>query len=220
LQWKVHVLYPEVEYILDPAITLNTPTWLTGSPPAPWTRRDATVASFNKLTHAHTLIFCDAAKTSLNLHLDHLQFLDWDVLPRRRAAMLAPRAAMTFFMIMNRMRARQIPTEAPLTVRMGNWPTGTPVLRIMMRVWMRTDKEFEFFRDIMWPHVVAPPNLIVRGQREDARAARAAEAADAAAAATMAAATSGGGRSGGSGKKKRGGKKKEKRKGRKGRKRR
>jgi hypothetical protein len=29
-----------------------------------------------------------------------------------RAAMLAPRAAMTFFMIMNRMRARQIPTEA------------------------------------------------------------------------------------------------------------
>ena len=26
--------------------------------------------------------------------------------------MLAPRAAMTFFMIMNRMRARQIPTEA------------------------------------------------------------------------------------------------------------
>ena len=54
--------------------------------------------------------FCDGAQTSLHLHLDHLQFLDWDVL--HRAAMLAPRAAMTFFMIMNRMRARQIPTEA------------------------------------------------------------------------------------------------------------
>ena len=47
--------------------------------------------------------FCDGAQTSLHLHLDHLQFLDWDVLHR---------AAMTFFMIMNRMRARQIPTEA------------------------------------------------------------------------------------------------------------
>ena len=126
------------------------------------------------------------------------------MLPRRRAAILAPRAAMTFFMIMNRMRARQIPTEAPLTVRMGDWPAGTPVLRIMMRVWMRTDKEFEYFRDNMWPHVVAPPNLIVRGQREDARAARAVEAAAAAAAAATA--TSGGGRSG----KKRGGKKKRK----------
>ena len=213
LKWKVSD--GTYGWTLDPAITLATPTWITGSPPAPWTRRDVTVTAYNEASHEHTVVFCDGPQTSLHLRLGHLHFLDWDVLPRRRAAMLAPRAAMTFFMIMNRMRARQIPTEAPLTVRMGNWPTGTPVLRIMMRVWMRTDKEFEFFRDIMWPHVVAPPNLIVRGQREDARAARAAEAADAAAAATMAAATSGGGRSGGSGKKKRGGKKKEKRKGRK-----
>ena len=60
---------------------------------------------------------------------------------------------------------------------------------------MRMDKEFELFRDNMWPHVVAPPNLIMRGQREDARVVRAAEATAAAAAAAFAAATSGGGRS-------------------------
>jgi hypothetical protein len=108
--------------------------------------------------------------------------------------MLAPRTVMTFLMIMNRMRARQIPTEAPLTVRMRDWPAGTPVLRVMMRVWMRTDKEFEFFRDIMWPHVVAPLNLAVQGGREE----------DALQAARAAAATSGGGRSGGSGTMKRG----------------
>jgi len=67
------------------------------------------------------------------------------------------------------------------------------------------EAQFEFFRDNMWPHIVAPPNLVVRGLHEDARVARAAEATAAAAAA---AATSGG-RSGGSGKK-RGGKKKRK----------
>ena len=212
LQWCV---FNGTKLVLNPTVTLDTPTWITGSPPAPWILRDATVAGFNEASHEHTVVFCDgASQTSLHLRLNHLQFLDWDVLPRRRAAMLAPRAAMTFFMIMNRMRARQIPTEAPLTVRMGHWAAGTPILRIMMRVWMRTDKEFEFFRDHMWPHVVAPPNLIARGQREDARVARAAEATAAAAAAAV---TSGGGRSGGSGK--RGGKKKKK-KGKKGRKRR
>ena len=119
--------------------------------------------------------FCDGAQTSLHLHLDHLQFLDWDVL--HRAAMLAPRAAMTFFMVMNRMRARQIPTEAPLTVRMGDWPAGTPVLRIMMRVWMRTDKEFEYFRDTLWPYVIALPSLVVRRRRNGVRVACAAAAA-------------------------------------------
>jgi hypothetical protein len=211
LQWKVD---DGTKWTVNLAVTLDTLTWLAGSPPAPWTRRDTSVTGFNEASHEHTLIFCDGAQTSLHLRLDHHQFLDWDVLPHRRTAMLAPRAAMTFFMIMNRMRARQIPTEAPLTVRMGHWAAGTPILRIMMRVWMRTDKEFEFFRDHMWPHVVAPPNLIARGQREDARVARAAEATAAAAAAAV---TSGGGRSGGSGK--RGGKKKKK-KGKKGRKRR
>ena len=67
------------------------------------------------------------------------------------------------------------------------------------------EAQSEFFRDNMWPHIVAPPNLVVRGLHEDARVARAAEATAAAAAAATAAATSGG-RSGGSGKK-RGGKK-------------
>ena len=188
LQWReCNAAGTKMEHFPNPAVTLGTPTWLTGSAPAPWIRLNATVAGFNQASHEHALVFCDG--TQLHLRLDHLQFLDWDVLPRRRAAMLAPRTVMTFLMIMNRMRARQIPTEAPLTVRMRDWPAGTPVLRVMMRVWMRTDKEFEFFRDIMWPHVVAPLNLAVQGGREE----------DALQAARAAAATSGGGRSGGSG---------------------
>ena len=31
------------------------------------------------------------------------------------------------------------------------------------------EAQFEFFRDNMWPHIVAPPNLVVRGLHEDAR---------------------------------------------------
>ena len=194
------------KHVPDDAVVLDAPRWHDGESPGEWTLRDGVVESYNERSREHKIVFCDHDRSVRHLRLSHYRFLDWNVLPRRRAAMLAPRAAMTFFMIMNRMRARQIPTEAPLTVRMRDWPAGTPVLRVMMRVWMRTDKEFEFFRDHMWPHVVAPPNLVVRRQREDARAALAAEA--------TAAAASGGGSG-----KKRGGKTKtkKKRKGKKGR---
>jgi len=78
---------------------------------------------------------------------------------------------------------------------------------------MRSTKDFPtIFRDQgpqgprgVWPCVRAPPNLVIRGRAEDARAVRAAEATAAAAAAAR---SSGGGRSG----KKRGGKKKKKKK--------
>ena len=61
----------------------------------------------------------------------------------------------------------------------------------------------------VWPCVRAPPNLVIRGRAEDARAVRAAKA-KAKAAAAAAARSSGGGRSG-----KSGGRKKKKKKGRK-----
>ena len=57
------------------------------------------------------------------------------------------------------------------------------------------DKNLSSFVTICGRTSFAPPNLIMRGQREDARVVRAAEATAAAAAAAFAAATSGGGRS-------------------------
>jgi len=63
----------------------------------------------------------------------------------------------------------------------------------------------------VWPCVRAPPNLVIRGRAEDARAVRAAEAM---AAAVAAARSSGGGRSGKRGWRKKK-KKKKKKKGRK-----
>ena len=151
---------------------------------------------------------------SFNLHacLDHLQFLDWDVLPRRRAAMLAPRTVVTALMILNRMEDGRVSKEKLL-------PSGTrgPVLRVFFAILMRSTKDFPtIFRGVqvagaltelrrgVWPCVRAPPNLVIRGRAEDARAVRAEEATAAAAR------SSGGGRSG---KKK----KKKKKKGKKGR---
>jgi len=58
--------------ILDPTVTLNTPTWITGSPPEPWLYRDATITSFNPAPHEHTLVFHDLAQTTLHLRLNHL----------------------------------------------------------------------------------------------------------------------------------------------------
>ena len=204
LQWKVS---GDTKWDLDPAVTLATPTWLTGSPPDDWILRDARVESYNEESHEHKLIFTNLARTSLHLRLDHHQFLDWDVLPRRRAAMLAPRTVVTALMILNRMEDGRVSKEKVL-------PSGTrgPVLRVFFAILMRSTKDFPtIFRDQgpqgprgVWPCVRAPPNLILRGRAEDARGVRAAEATAAAAAARRSG--GGGGRSG----KKRGGKKKKK----------
>ena len=116
----------------------------------------------------------------------------------------------TALMILNRMEDGRVSKEKLL-------PSGTrgPGLRVLFAILMRSTKDFPtIFRGVqvdgplaeirrgVWPCVRAPPNLVVRGRAEDARAVRAAKAA--------AAARSGGGRSG-----KRGKKKKKKKKGRK-----
>ena len=126
--------------------------------------------------------------------------------------MLAPRTVVTALMILNRMEEGRVSKEKLL-------PCGTrgPVLRVFFAILMRSTKDFPtIFRGVqvagalselrrgVWPCVRAPPNLVIRGRAEDARAVRAAEA-------TAAARSSGGARSG-----KRGGKKKKK-KGKKGR---
>ena len=95
--WAVSV---GTKWALGPAVTLATPTWITGSPPNDWIFHDARVESYNEESHEHKLIFNNLARTSLHLRLDHHQFLDWDVLPRRRAAMLAPRTVVTALMIL------------------------------------------------------------------------------------------------------------------------
>jgi hypothetical protein len=59
-------------------------------------------------------------------------------------------------------------------------PSGTrgPVLRVFFAIMMRSTKDFPtIFRDQgpqgprgVWPCVRAPPNLVIRGRAEDARA--------------------------------------------------
>ena len=214
MQWQVWNA-ASAKFTLDPAVTLNTPTWITGSPPEPWLYRDATITSFNAASHEHTLVFHDLAQTTLHLRLDHFQFLDWDVLPRRRAAMLAPRAAVTMMMVMNRVLLK-LQRQKLADFALGkeqqalSFPPGTPALRALVYIMQNSTKDFEtIFREHVWKSVAAPPDLVAVGRVADARRARAAEAIAAAAAAAVAA-PSGGGSSSSSKKKKRGKKKKRK----------
>ena len=170
------------KFILDPAITLDTPAWITGSPPEPWLYRDATITRFNAASHEHTLVFHDLAQTTLHLRLDHFQFLDWDVLPRRRAAMLAPRAAVTMMMVMDRVLLK-LQRQKLADFALGkeqqklSFPPGTPALRALVYMMQNSTKDFEtIFREHVWKSVAAPPDLVAVGRVADARRARAAEA--------------------------------------------
>ena len=139
LQWKV---VHGTKLVLNPVITIDTPTWLNGSPPDDWIFRDARVESYNAQSHEHKLVFCDLASTSLHLRLGHLRFLDWDVLPRRRAAILAHRTVVTTMMIMYRMRDADV-------------LPGTQFLSGLFRIIMRSTKcVLPIFREHMWPCVL------------------------------------------------------------------
>ena len=171
----------------------------TATPPSP---------RFNAASHEHTLVFHDLAQTTLHLRLDHFQFLDWDVLPRRRAAMLAPRAAVTMMMVMDRVLLK-LQRQKLADFALGkeqqtlSFPPGTPALRALVYIMQNSTKDFEtIFREHVWKSVAAPPDLVAVGRVADARRARAAEAIAAAAAAAVAA-PSGGGSSSSSKKKKR-----------------
>ena len=117
--------------------------------------------------------------------------MDWDVLPRRRAAMLAPRTMVTFLMVLNRMEDGRIAKGVAL-------PPGTPTLRVLVDILMCSTKDIPtIFRELkVWKSIMAPPDLIVRGRIEDARRVRAAEA-------TAAAAAAGEARAGGEGRRRR-----------------
>ena len=141
------------------------------------------------------------------------------MLPRRRAAMLAPRAAVPMMMVMDRVLLKlQLQKLADFALgkeqQALSFPPGTPALRVLVYMMQNSTKDFEtIFREHVWKSVAAPPDLVAVGRVADARRARAAEAtATAAAAAAAVAAPSGGGSSSSSKKKKRG--KKKKRKGR------
>ena len=142
---------------------------------------------------------------------------DWDVAAAhwKRSSvlsMLPVVEVVTALLVLNRMGEGRVSKEKLL-------PSGTlgPVLRIFFGVLIRSTKDFPtIFRGVqvagalselrrgVWPCVRAPPNLVIRGRAEDARAVCAAEATAAAAAAAR---SSGGGRSGKRGKKKKKGKK-------------
>ena len=56
LQWKVANVARGTGFTLDPAITLDTPVWLTSTPPQPWLYRDATITSFNAVSIKNKVI--------------------------------------------------------------------------------------------------------------------------------------------------------------------
>ena len=136
---------------------------------------------------------------------------------RRRAAMLAPRAAVTMMMVMDRVLLK-LQRQKLADFALGkeqqklSFPPGTPALRALVYIMQNSTKDFEtIFREHVWKSIAAPPDLVAVGRVADARAAEAI----AAAAAAAIAAQSGGGSSSSSGKKKK--KRGKKRKGKKGR---
>ena len=223
LQWSV--VTDDGALTPSDAVAVDTPTWIGDTPPEAWVRRDVMVESYNTVSHEHRVVFCDIARTVRHFRLDHYKFVDWRVLPRRRAAMRAPRTAVALLMVLNRIR------YGPLVLDVTQPPLhgGHQILRTMLATLIAKDKEFEYFRDLVWPSVVAPPNLLEVGRVADIVQARILAGGNANAAAAPAPAPArggareggggggGGARGGGGGSSK---KKKGKKKGKKGRKRR
>jgi hypothetical protein len=144
----------------------------------------------------------------LHFGLDHFRFLDWSVLPLRRAALLRERAVLVTLMLLNRLAANRVPTEPPLTVHVSA-PPGTPVLRTCLRAALTVPLLHgmnlgAIFRENVWSHVLGAPD-----QKVGARAEHAAQRRGAASAATARAAMASGG-GGGSRKQRKKGKRKKK----------
>jgi hypothetical protein len=159
--------------------------------------RDATVVDFCKGSREHKLVCTDAARTPLWARLDHFRFLDWSLLPLRRAALLRKRAVLVALMLLNRLAANKVPTQPPLTVRVPA-PPGTPVLRTCLRAALTVPMQHgmnlgAIFREYVWPHVLGAPDLKVVARAEHAAQTRG--AASAATARAAMASAGGGGRS-------------------------
>jgi ankyrin repeat protein len=183
--------------IQDAAVTATAHAWVGGAPPTDWVLRDATVVDFCEGSQEHKLVFTDAARTPLWARLDHFRFLDWSLLPLRRAALLRPRVVLVALMVLNRLAANRVPTEPPLTEH-ADAPPGTPVLRTCLRAALTVPLQHgmnlgAIFRESVWPHVLGAPDLKVV-----ARAEHAAQTRRAASAATARAAMASGGGGGGS----------------------
>ena len=116
--------------------------------------------------------------------------------------MLAPRAAVTMMMVMDRVLLK-LQRQKLADFALGkeqqklSFPPGTPALRALVYIMQNSTKDFEtIFREHVWKSIAAPPDLVAVGRVADARRVRAAEAiAAAAAAAAAVAAQSGGGSS-------------------------
>ena len=76
---------------VDPAINVDTPVWIAGSPPVPWVYREAVVEAFCEGSNEHKLVFTDHERTTVWLPLHHFRIYDLDVMPLRRAAIYRPR---------------------------------------------------------------------------------------------------------------------------------
>ena len=148
----------------------------------------------------------------MHFGLDHFRFLDWSVLPLRRAALLRERAVLVTLMLLNRLAANRVPTEPPLTVHVSA-PPGTPVLRTCLRAALTVPLQHgmnlgAIFRENVWSHVFGAPDLRVVARAEYAAQTRG--AASVATARVAMASGGGGGRCKTQGKKGKGKKKKGK----------
>ena len=135
---------------------------LLGTPPSPWEYRDAVVESYNPHSQEHKLVFCDSEKTTRHFPLEHFRFIDYDVQPRRRAAILNPRMVKTILLTMDRIALElQLRKEEALqdgiVVEALVLPTGTPVLRVFAYVMMSSIRDFAaIFQDYVWPFFLGP----------------------------------------------------------------
>ena len=89
--------------------------------------------------------------------------------------MLAPRAAVTMMMVMNRVLLK-LQRQKLADFALGkeqqklSFPPGTPALRALVYIMQNSTKDFEaIFREHVWKSVAAPPDLVAVGRVADAR---------------------------------------------------
>ena len=131
-----------------------------------WSWRDGVVAEYCAASNEHRVVLHDCSserrRTTLWLPLHHIRFVDWSVLPRRRAAIVRRRLMATLLLLFNRLKEGRVVGEPAVCDAAHRAPRGTPVLRLMLRAAFAVPHRegrnlgVTFARHV-WPSVLAPP---------------------------------------------------------------
>ena len=131
-----------------------------------WSWRDGVVVEYSAASNEHRVVLHDCSserrRTTLWLPLHHIRFVDWSVLPRRRAAIVRRRLMATLLLLFNRLKEGRVVGEPAVCDAAHRAPRGTPVLRLMLRAAFAVPHRegrnlgVTFARHV-WPSVLAPP---------------------------------------------------------------